>query len=419
MWMSSLCSTIDSLERNLQENQGMKRIVGTFLCFLASCCLALPGLHAQNGKSGTVFGDRVQLDKTVHDFGDILLSDGPVTAVFTANNIGKEALVIYNVVSSCGCTDVEWTRQPLRTGEKGTIKVVFSNDQGPYPFDKTLTVYFSGIKQPLILRLRGESHEKSVSLSEAFPVKFGPLGVKDVEIKGGNLSQGEQKSGELTIANLGKKPLKVDFKDVTPGLSLSVSPNPVPPQEKALLSFTVLSDRKLWGKNWYYATPVLNGKSFKAVVDVRQKAAPQAGAQAMRADRNQNLGAGHDQIGFFAVTRENFMDWTKEQRENGARPMLDASTVNFPKTRAGSPVSAAFRIRNLGKSELVIYKVDSDCNALKTVSSPKIASGAEGDLAVRLDTSGLPAGETLVQLTLYTNSPLRPIVNLFLSGWIE
>ena len=77
---------------------------------------------AQGSGADNTFGGVVRLDKIVHDFGDILVTDGPVTATFTATNVGDKPLVIYSVVSSCGCTDVEWTKQPLKPGEKGTIK---------------------------------------------------------------------------------------------------------------------------------------------------------------------------------------------------------------------------------------------------------------------------------------------------------
>ena len=79
--------------------------------------------YAQGSGADNTFGGVVRLDKIVHDFGDILVTDGPVTATFTATNVGDKPLVIYSVVSSCGCTDVEWTKQPLKPGEKGTIKV--------------------------------------------------------------------------------------------------------------------------------------------------------------------------------------------------------------------------------------------------------------------------------------------------------
>ena len=80
----------------------------------------------------------VEFDKTIHNFGDVMLSDGPLSCTFTMKNVSEKPVVIYNVVTSCGCTDVEWTREPIKPGNTGTISTVYTNDEGPYPFDKTL-----------------------------------------------------------------------------------------------------------------------------------------------------------------------------------------------------------------------------------------------------------------------------------------
>ena len=45
--------------------------------------------------------------------------------------------------------------------------------------------------------------------------------------------------------------------------------------------------------------------------------------------------------------------------------------------------------------------------------------GDEVTFRVHLDTAGLPLGEHLTTVTLTTNSPSRPIVNLFIAGYIE
>ena len=79
----------------------------------------------------------LELDKTVHNFGDVINGSGPLTCIFTMTNTSEKPAVIYNVVTSCGCTDVKWTREPIRPGQKGTISVTYSNDEGPYPFDKS------------------------------------------------------------------------------------------------------------------------------------------------------------------------------------------------------------------------------------------------------------------------------------------
>ena len=165
------------------------------------------------------FGD-VVFDKTVHNFGDILVSDGPQTCTFTLTNEGEKPIAIYEVVSSCGCTNVDWTRSPIRQGESGTITATYDNADGAFPFDKTLTVYVSGIKKPVLLHLKGVVREKAVPLAQAFPVRAagGTLGLRTTEMKVGNLLQGQTRSDVMEVANLTDTPLEVSFEAVSEGL---------------------------------------------------------------------------------------------------------------------------------------------------------------------------------------------------------
>ena len=199
------------------------------------------------GSAQEKIGNNLEIDKSIHDFGDVLMEQGPVSCTFTVKNIGQSPAVIYNVVSSCGCTDVKWTREPLRPGAEGKISVTYSNDEGPYPFDKTLTVYFSDIKKPYILKVRGIAHEKKKSLEELYGVRIGGLGIKETYMKCGNLEQGGMRSDFVTVANLSQKPMKVEFKDVSVNLSVKVTPNPIPARGTAELEYTLKASRDRWG----------------------------------------------------------------------------------------------------------------------------------------------------------------------------
>lgn len=415
------------MERNLHLSRLFLRLVimnifKYFVMSLAMCGLLLCGqgsLYAQGSGKNNTFEGVVRMDKTVHDFGDILVSDGPVTATFTATNVGDKALLIYNVVTSCGCTSVEWTKKPIAPGQTGTIKATFKNDEKGYPFDKSLTVYFSGLKRPVVLRLRGVSHDRQFTLEEIYTTRFGNLGFKKVDIKGGNLSQDQQKSGDIVVANLGSKPLTLSFSDVSQGLSLKVSPNPVPANSTAHLSYTVTADRQHWGKNYYYATPLVDGRSYKATVTPSKEPEPvAAGTEAVIADPNPELGAGKSRIGIFTYTKENFSGLTEKERGAGSNPVADASTFSFGKVKEGTKVDCSFAFANKGKSPFRIYKVDSESSHVKALPFSDVPAGGKGDLKVTFDTKGFPAGECLVVLTLTTNSPLRPIINLYLTGWV-
>ena len=125
-----------------------------FIVILSLCLLASLPSAAQKD-----FGGLARFDRTVHDFGKINTKDGAVSCTFEVTNIGSETLNIFAVVTTCGCTSVKWTRTDIAPGGKGTIDVTYSNDEGPYPFDKTLTVYLSNIERPVVLHVKGTAYK--------------------------------------------------------------------------------------------------------------------------------------------------------------------------------------------------------------------------------------------------------------------
>ena len=109
----------------------------------------------------TVLGP-VELDKTVHDFGEISIKDGPQTCEFVVTNISEEPVHILSVVSSYGCTSVKWTREAIAPGESGKISIEYANDEPDAVFNKSITAYISDKEKPFVvqLHLRGKTTNK-------------------------------------------------------------------------------------------------------------------------------------------------------------------------------------------------------------------------------------------------------------------
>ncbi len=335
-------------------------------------------------------GEGIEVDKSVHNFGDVKFKSGPVSCTFTISNTSNSPIVIYQVTTSCGCTDANWTKEPILPGKKGKISVKYSNDEGPYPFDKTLTVYISSIKKPVLLKIRGSSVESVQKLEESYPEHIGPLAFKQLELNCGYMDQGGMKSEAALVANLSDKPMEVTFKDISENLKISVSPNPIPARSTAEISFSVTADRQLWGKNKYCAVPVANGKTY-----------------------------GNKKICVSAFTRENFEKLSDAERSNGPRPQFKESTFQAGKIKKGEIIHAQFTFENIGKKPFGVYKVDIDAAKWAHGRIPPTQPGESTTFNVDVNTSNMPEGEMLVIVTLTTNSPLRPIVNLFITGWIE
>ena len=110
---------------------------------------------------------------------------------------------------------------------------------------------------------------------------------------------------------------------------------------------------------------------------------------------------------------------TEAEKSAAPRPMFESSTWSFGKVKRGTVIHAEYTLKNQGKTPFKVYKVDADTERWSHGEIPVVDGGKIGSFKVDLDTKDMPSGEVLVIVTLTTNSPLRPIVNLFIAGYIE
>ena len=102
----------------------------------------------------------IKFDKTTHNFGTFSESNPKVTCTFTYTNVGDQLLVINQAIASCGCTVPEYTKEPVKPGEKGEIKVTY-NGAGKFPghFKKSITVRTNGAVEMTRLYIEGDMTE--------------------------------------------------------------------------------------------------------------------------------------------------------------------------------------------------------------------------------------------------------------------
>ena len=80
----------------------------------------------------------IKWDEEMHDFGDIEKGK-PVTHEFSFVNNTKETVLITNVRPACGCTAANYTKTPIKPGEKGMVAATF-NAASPGGFQKSVTI---------------------------------------------------------------------------------------------------------------------------------------------------------------------------------------------------------------------------------------------------------------------------------------
>ena len=104
---------------------------------------------------------KIKVEDKSYDFGSIREADGEVSHDFVIENIGDSPLIITSANASCGCTTPVIPKEPVRKGEKATIRVTYNPSGRPGEFDKTVTVKSNAKPSKLKLKITGTVLPKS------------------------------------------------------------------------------------------------------------------------------------------------------------------------------------------------------------------------------------------------------------------
>lgn len=75
---------------------------------------------------------------------------------FTLKNIGDKPLVIEEVNTSCGCTTVNYSKEPVQPGKELVLEVSYKAEHAEH-FNKTITVYCNSESSPIRLTISGNA----------------------------------------------------------------------------------------------------------------------------------------------------------------------------------------------------------------------------------------------------------------------
>ena len=138
-----------SLPRIYKNDSNMKKILVMTMLLICGMTTAMAQKPAE-----------IKFDKLTHNFGSFSEKNPVVTCTFTYTNVGDQPLIVNQAVASCGCTVPEYTKTPVKPGEKGEIKVTY-NGTGKFPghFKKSITVRTNGAVEMTRLYIEGDMTE--------------------------------------------------------------------------------------------------------------------------------------------------------------------------------------------------------------------------------------------------------------------
>lgn len=79
-----------------------------------------------SGKQSSKSVPVIEFRETEFNLGTLIHGE-KVSHTFAFTNTGGSNLVLSNVDADCGCTSPNWTRDPVRPGETGSVEIVFDS----------------------------------------------------------------------------------------------------------------------------------------------------------------------------------------------------------------------------------------------------------------------------------------------------
>jgi hypothetical protein len=114
----------------------------------------------------------------VHNFRSISEKGGLVFHDFKFINLGKGPINITDVITSCGCTQSNWTRTPIKPGDTGVVRATFDPNGRVGEFEKTLTVVSDGSPNSYAIRIKGHVYPTKLSPGDSYKYQYGNLAIK-------------------------------------------------------------------------------------------------------------------------------------------------------------------------------------------------------------------------------------------------
>lgn len=356
----------------------MKRIVFISVLILAGCMV-----FGQNT------GAQLEFGTSKHDFGKFKEEAGPQTATFEFTNTGTSDLLVTRVLASCGCTTPDWTKQPVKPGEKGFVKVTYDPKNRPNKFKKTATVYTNGQPKVSVLIIEGDVIPRELTMEEIYRWPVGEkLRFKSNHIPFTDIVRGTRGIRVMEIINVSKEDVKLGFERVPAHLQLKTKPEVLKPGEKGIVEAeydTRLKD------DWGYVNDLIRVSVNDSVYN--------------------NL--------YMVVSAnlvEDFKSMTKEELDAAPVAEFETTKVDFGDIKQREKVTVSFKYSNTGKSDLVIRKIRTTCGCTTISKSNTVVKPGESSTIEAVFDAGVRQGKQHKMINVITNDPKNSQVNLILSG---
>ncbi len=333
---------------------------------------------------------QIEFEKAEHDFGEVIEGTRP-EFVFKFKNTGKTPIKLSRVSASCGCTTPHWTKEEVKPGATGEIKVVYNSKGRPGFFTKTVTVIYEDLEtqkqsQPIYLKIKGKVVPNP---NKGFEQVDGNLAFKTRRLFIGELrSDAKDKTFTFDFKNVGQAPVKLLNAKTIPMFKVIFNPEIVHPGQTGQILIKYLPEKA--AESGYNADKSIY-LDLRIVTD--DKISP---------EKSLVLSGTFKRI------------YSEEEIANSPRIVFEETEFDGGDILEGQKLTHDFRFRNEGKSDLEIYSVRASCGCTATAPEKKILKPGESSYIRATFNSSGRQGPQHKTITVMTNDVQNPRVLLHL-----
>lgn len=320
----------------------------------------------------------------VHNFRSISEKGGLVFHDFKFINLGKGPINITDVITSCGCTQSNWTRTPIKPGDTGVVRATFDPNGRVGEFEKTLTVVSDGSPNSYAIRIKGHVYPTKLSPGDSYKYQYGNLAIKTNSIQFPAVKSNSYDSVEIGLFNLSNKKISI-YKIEAPNNMLVIQP------ESYIQPNT---DMKILLK-YYPKMPLEYGPTKQEIkIYTNDDSLP------------------YKKFYISANIVENFENLDKKALKKAPKLVLNSAEIDLGNVKLFSSPVAKFTLTNKGKSDLIVRRVIRSCSCLTPeLSQTVIPKGKTATLNVGYSLVNM-AGPDSKTVKIITNDPKQPEITL-------
>lgn len=352
---------------------------------LAGILLAISSIPAQNNA-------QIATDELIYNFGNIEEADGPASHVFTIKNTGNGPLVITRITASCGCTQPEWSKEPIPAGKTSDVKVTYNPKGRPGPFYKTISIYSNGNKGSFNLGIKGNVRPKPMQPTFVYPYSIGDIKLQTKTVLYSTIRPEETLGEKISVTNDGKNTLTIHLGKAPHFLNIAANPTKLAPGEVGEISI------------------LMNAKEAKRKGRITADIPVTIESTGQKKVKEGSLHIAANII-------DDFSKLTASEKADAPIAQLSGTLLDFGKLPAkgsiipliGNRISGTIDVTNAGKTPLIIYSVTCD-DKLLDISGGKreIKSGGTATFKVTIHPKEIKTKlEALINLVC--NDPNGPV----------